>query len=519
MMPRAALIAVCCVSAFASERAEARRYFEQARQLFEQRKLDEAQAAARKALAADPKMGNAEILLGLVATVKMEFIEAAKHFSRAVALEPQNYQAHAYLGSTFLQQKRLQEAAAAFRKVLELSPGNAAANYNLGVVALAQDSPAAALRFFETVARTNHSDAAALIGMLESQLMLRKTDDARQTATQLEPLLNASDPRLFQIATLLAQHGESAAAIPLMERVRKAFPQSYDVNYNLALAYLQTAKYDRAAGILRPLADAQGRAEAFDLLGTIEEKQGHITDARRAFEESVRREPANEDYRFSFANFLLQHGELEPALAAFRAAVSDLPKSSKLRIGLGSACYLSGDYQGASKELLEAVRLKPDSASAYFLLGEAYDSAERFRRPIETALKSYLETAPRDPWAYYHYAAILYSRAQGDGQGDYQAAVSSLNQALRINPQFAEAHLELGLIALAEGKTDQAISALEKAVSLDPRLAAAHYRLGLAYQRLDDKVRAQEEFKQFRQLKNEEYYRGRVLESLAAMGR
>ena len=518
-MPRGALIAVCCVYALASEPTEARRYFEQARQLFEQRKWDEAQAAAAKALAADPKMGNAEILLGLVATVKSEFIEAEKHFTRAVALEPQNYQAHAYLGSTFLQQKRLQEAAAAFKKVLELSPGNAAANYNLGVIALAQNSPAAALRYFETVARANHSDAAALIGTLESQLMLRKTDDARQTAVQLQPLLNAGDPRLFQIATLLAQHGESAAAIPLLERIRRAFPQSYDVNYNLALAYLQTEKYGRAAEIIRPLADAQGRAEAFDLLGTIEEKRGHLPDARQAFEQAGRREPANEDYRFSYANFLLQHAEIEPAVAAFRAAVADLPKSWKLRIGFGSACYLSGDYQCASQELLEAVRLKPDSASAYFLLGEAYDSAERFRQPIESAFQSYLKTAPRDPWAYYHYAVILYARAQADGQGAYQAAVSSLEKALRINPQFAEAHYELGLIALAENKTGQAIGALEKAVSLDSRLAAAHYRLGLAYERLGNKLRAQEELERFRQLKNEEHYRGRVLESLAAMGR
>ena len=190
-----------------------------------------------------------------------------------------------------------------------------------------------------------------------------------------------------------------------------------------------------------------------------------------------------------------------------------------MRIGLGSACYLSGDYQGAAEELLEAVRLKPDSATAYFLLGEAYDSAERFRQPIETAFQSYLETAPRDPWAYYHYAAILYARAQANGQGDYQAAVACLNKALRLNPHFAEAHFELGLIALAQGKTEQSVSALEKAVSLDPKLAAAHYRLGLAYQRLGNGARAKEELDRFRQLKNDAHYRGRVLESLAAMGR
>ena len=188
-------------------------------------------------------------------------------------------------------------------------------------------------------------------------------------------------------------------------------------------------------------------------------------------------------------------------------------------IGLGTACYLLGDYKTAAEELLEAVKLKPDSATAYFLLGEAYDSAERFQPAIETAFKTYLKTTPRDPWAYYHYAAILYGRAQAAGSGDYRAAVANLNQALRLNANFAEAYLELGLIALAQDKVEQGIAALEKAVSLDPRLAAAHYRLGLAYQRTGNTAGAKEEIDRFRALKDDARYSGRVLESLGSMGR
>jgi tetratricopeptide (TPR) repeat protein len=499
------------VAALAYQTSEARRYFEQARQLFEQRQWDDAQSAAAKALAADPQMGNAEMLLGLIASARSQFDEAEKHFVRAVALEPRNYQAHAYLGSTYLQEKRMSEAAAAFRKVLELNPGNVAANYNLGLIALTQDLPSDALHRFELVTRANHSDVPALIGTLESQLMLHKTGDAKQTSGQLETLLDDRDPRLFQVATLLAQHGESAAAIPLLERARRAFPQSYDVSYNLALACLQTGQYDRAAEVLQTLTGPQGKAEAFDLLGMVEEKRAHPDIAERAFEEAAHQEPSNEDYRFNYGNSL--------AVGAFRPAVIDLPKSWKLRIGLGTACYLLGDYKTAAEELLEAVKLKPDSATAYFLLGEAYDSAERFQPAIETAFNTYLKTAPRDPWAHYHYAAILYGHAQAAGSSDYQAAVTSLNQALRLNADFAEAYLQLGLIALAQDKVEQGIAALEKAVSLDPRLAAAHYRLGLAYQRAGNTAGAKEEMDRFRALKDEARYSGRVLESLGSMGR
>ena len=343
--------------------------------------------------------------------------------------------------------------------------------------------------------------------------MLRKAGDAHETVRLLVKLLDRTDPRLFQIATLLAQHGESAAAIPLLDQVREAFPQSYDVNYNLALACFEAAQYDRAAGILQTLSGSEGKAEVFDLLGSVEEKRGHGDSAEHAFAEAARRDGANEDYRFNYGNSLAQHGKVKEAVGVFGTAVSDLPKSWKLRIGLGSADYLAGDYPAAAEALLAAVALKPDSTSAYFLLGEAYDSAQRFQPEIEKAFAGYLKGGPHDPWAYYHYAVIRHAR------GDNGAATANLNQALRLNPKFAEAYFELGLIALGQGRVSEGIGALEKAVSIDPQLATAHYRLALAYRKAGNTARAEEELARFRALKTDAHYTGRVLESLSSMSR
>jgi tetratricopeptide (TPR) repeat protein len=391
------------------------------------------------------------------------------------------------------------------------------ANYNLGLIALQQNATTEALRRFETVLRVSRSDVPALTGVLTCQLILRRTADARRTAQQLQGSLQDRDPRLLQVAALLAEHGDSAAAIPIMERVHEAFPQSWEVNYNLAAACFQTAQYDRAAEIVRPFAGPQGKADASDLLGAIEEKRGRAADAERAFQEAAAREPSNEDYCFDYGNSFVQHGKVTSAIAVFRTAVADLPRSWKLRVGLGSAYYFAADYESAAGALLEAVRLKPDSTAAWFLLGETYESAVSVQPAIETAFGSYLKSAPRDAWAYYHYGAILYQRAQASGRGGYQQAMLNLNQALRLNPKFAQAYFELGLIAMAEGKTEQSMAALQKAVSLEPGFAAAHYRLGLAYKRVGNETRAQQEVSRFRALKEDERQRGRVLESLAAM--
>jgi tetratricopeptide (TPR) repeat protein len=508
---------LCC--AYALQTSEARRYFEEARQHFEHRQLDDAEAAAKEALAADPRLADAETLLGLIATVKSQFPEAENHFVRAVALQPRNSQALAYLGSTYLQEKRLTDAAATFHKVLELSPHNPTAHHNLGLIALAQGSPAEALLQFQAVVRGSPSDVPALMGILQSQFDLHRQSDARATAQRLQSLIEDRDPRLVQIAALLGHYGQAADAIPLLERAQRAYPQSYEVAYNLALACLEAAQYDRAAAALQAFTGPQGGAEAFNLLGTIEEKRTHPQDAERAFAEAARLEPSNEDYRFDFGNSLLQHAKLDSAVPAFRSAVSDLPGSWKLRVGLGSACYLAGDFECAAEALLEAVRLKPDSAPAFFLLGEAYDSAEARQPAIEAAFATYLKNNPEDAWAFYHYGVIQYTRAQAEHRGDCSEAVASLNHALRLSPNLAEAQYELGLIALSQGKLDQGIASLEKAVSLNPQLASAHYRLGLAYQRAGNTTRAKAELDLFRALKSEAPYRARVLESLSTMAR
>src|SRR5206468_812719 len=178
---------------------DARGWLLKAQQHFERRQWEESRQAAAKALEIDPTLGDAELILGLIATIRSDFSEAEKHFLRAVSLEPRNPRAHAYLGSTYLQEKRLDAAARSFGKVLELDPGNTAARYNLGLVALAANRPGEALGHFERVRESQPRDAEALIGVIESQLLVKRGQEAADSARQLQALLSPQDPRLLQV--------------------------------------------------------------------------------------------------------------------------------------------------------------------------------------------------------------------------------------------------------------------------------------------------------------------------------
>lgn len=482
---------------------EAQVWFAKARQYYERQEWGKSQEAAVKALEINPKLAEAEMLLGLVATAQQQFQAAQTHFEKAVSLEPRDDLAQSYLANTYLQQKRLDKAQAGFRRALLLNPKNQAANYNLGLISLMQQRPDEAVVFFEKVHRADPSDVPALIGMLESQLLLSRKADAKQSVGKLSSMLKPQDPRIFQVATMLALHQDYLSAIPLLEQARQAFPNSYDVSFNLALAYFRSEQFGKAKEVLAPLVDRGQKAEAYNLFGSILEKLGDEARARESLRKAMEQDPGNEDFHFDYANHLLQFENSQSAIEAFASEAKRFPRSWRMRLGLGSACYLSGKNEEAAQALLQAVQLKPNSKLAYFLLGKIYESAESAQTSIYEALKAYCDRKPDDPWAYYHYGTILYLRAQSGSSSDFQMARLMLEKAIQQNPNLAEAHLQLGLVAQSEGHWERGVQHLEQAIRLDPKIAAAHYRLALAYQRLGEKQKAKAELALFERLKTD----------------
>ena len=413
------------LAALAQGGDDASAWLRRAQEHYQKQEWKAADEAARRALALDQGLADAEVLLGWIDTSQSDLQGAETHFARAVKLRPRDPRALGYLASTRLRLNRVDEAAAGFEQVLRLDPGNVAAEHNLGLIGLMRSRPEQALARFRAVLKIRPSDVAALTGALESELLIDRREEARKSAAAIESLLNAEDPRLFQTATLLALHGENDAAIRILLRMRKAMPGSYDVSYNLALAYFRAAQYEPAAECLRPFLEPRAKAEPWNLLGAIEEKRGRSAEALAAYREAARLEPANEDYRFDVAAQALRHEGVEAAVTAFSQGVRDFPKSWRMRLGLGSVRYLAGDYEDAARVLLEAVALNPEPDAGYFLLGKAYETAPASQPPILAALRAYA-AGHRDAWTEYHLGSILLARTQAGASSDLGEAKAHL---------------------------------------------------------------------------------------------
>jgi len=122
-------------------------------------------------------------------------------------------------------------------------------------------------------------------------------------------------------------------------------------------------------------------------------------------------------------------------------------------------------------------------------LGVAYGDSGMYKEAIE-AYKQAIKIDPDDAEAHFN-LGVTY----GDS-GMYKEAIEAYKQAIRIDPNLAEAHLGLGLTYNNSGMYKEAIEAYKQAIRIDPDYADAHNNLGVTYYESGKYKEAIEAFKQ-----------------------
>jgi tetratricopeptide (TPR) repeat protein len=199
---------------------------------------------------------------------------------------------------------------------------------------------------------------------------------------------------------------------------------------------------------------------------------------------------------------LLLHRAIQPAVEVFTKGAAAYPGSERMLAGLGAALYASGLYAQAAERLCAASDLKPADSTPYLFLGKM---TLAFAQPLpcaEEKLARFSQNQPENAIANYYYAVAVWKKA---GNATVSEQIESLlNKAVRIDPKFAAAYLQLGVVYSARGEIDKAVAALQEATAADPNLAEAHFRLGQAYKKMGDAAKAREEFQAYERIQKTE---------------
>jgi tetratricopeptide (TPR) repeat protein len=245
-------------------------------------------------------------------------------------------------------------------------------------------------------------------------------------------------------------------------------------------------------------------ADAHRLIGELDERLGEPLEAVREYERAARMDPSEQNY-FEWGTELLLHKADQPAVEVFTKGSRMHPDSARMLAGLGAALYASGSYEEAARRLCEASDLNPADSAPYLFLGKMQKSATALLPCSEEKLTRFVRQQPGNAWANYYYGIALWKHDRAvENSAGLQQAEMLLEKAAALDPKFGEAYLQLGILHFGRGRFEQAIRDYKKAIEVSPQISEAHYRLGLAYRRVREEVKAEQEFRVYEQMEKAE---------------
>jgi tetratricopeptide (TPR) repeat protein len=209
-------------------------------------------------------------------------------------------------------------------------------------------------------------------------------------------------------------------------------------------------------------------------------------------------DPRQESLHLHLAQIFLSRNTPQPAFEILSEAQELFPDSLLVRLGKGLALKELLRYDEAEKELLECLRRQSDLTLAFDALGSVYLSSKRFEDGLQAA-ERYRQDNPNDFRGYYYVAAFR------DGlKLDPPETEALLRRAIRMQPEFAAAHALLGKVLLDGERAQEAVRSLEEAIRLRPDYSPPHYHLAMAYRRLGRLDDAERASRLFSELKDKE---------------
>lgn len=193
-------------------------------------------------------------------------------------------------------------------------------------------------------------------------------------------------------------------------------------------------------------------------------------EAEEALRTAIALEPKSATPHIALARLLDRVGNIIEAVSELERAVEADPCQADALMTLADFYFESYDLRAARRTAERLLGVEPDHVGALNLVG-LIQLVPRDYEEAEASFLRALTAKPDDAETLSNLALALY------GQGQKEAAIGVLERVLAREPNYANAHLYLGRIYLAEKRADEAAAALQRAAELRPAMLAARQSL------------------------------------------
>ncbi len=422
-----------------------------------------------------------------------------------------------------------------------LAAADAAARFQQG---------AAVSRLLQAAAALAPADPEVSIRRASLAFTNRKYDEARNILGEVLARTPDNVGARLALARVSEAQKDVAGSRAALQAAVKAHPAAIEPPLMLASLELRAGKVEAASAALDALIAQNAQPAAPNAAGLVLARAGRYEEARTRFRQAIERQPGNAEYWFNLGEAQLALNDAAAARASFLQSATLAPDSLRAGVVAVRLSIQQNDVASARRVAQALVTSLPGSAISWLLLGEAQAAggdmaaavtafarsysarptalaatreygarvASSAQRPEEPLLK-WLAREPTDTTTRLHLSdfyllrgrdeearqnlELIVKQAPNNVAGlnnlawvlrtsSPERAISLARRAHTIAPDNAAVADTLGVILLANGKTDEAVAALQQAAAGMPEDQAVqyHYAMSLSKAGQKDKARS-----------------------------
>jgi len=467
-------------------------------------KLAEAESELQQATHGAPGVALYRAQLGSILGLEGKWNEALASFQKAVELAPTNISFRRETAAVQWQLGLMSSAEKNLRYVLAKSPGDPGSVLLLGMVNeklgryetaaglldsqfdLVISQPDRTVALFHSLVRSGQlSKLAKIVDVLR----LRRNDPGWPSAISRCTQIAASGSDLETAKSLFA-------LIPLNEPTRPT------AGIQLATLQYNVGQVSDAKELLLQLVE-QGvvSADLQLLLGNCYETERQPSLALQAYRRAIEAEPTRVDSYQDPIALLVNVGKSSDALELVNHAIRIAPDDARPWVWKGNLSLRKNEYKDAIASYKHASELDRSNADAILGIATVHFVAGQNAAAINQ-YRAGMVRFPNDARFYIACAETLL--ASPDSLKLQREAEDLLRKAAKLNPQSAEAHYQLGQLALQRGLFKEAAAEFAQSLQSDPNQSKAHFAMSVLYRRTGRADDARHEFEIYQRLKQAE---------------
>jgi len=426
-LPLIGLLVVILSGCKSDPQETAREAFEKGEQQLAQKKLPEAIIEYRRAVQADPRMGQARLRLGDAYLQSGDGPNALREYVRAAELLPDSDDAQIKAGKLMLLAGQFADARGMGERMLARSPKNVEAQILIANSLAGLKDWESSVDAFEKAIQFDPSRSATYSELGAAQMASGDAvaaEAAFRKAVDLDP---KSSIALVSLANFVWSKGDPDQAEALFKRALAAEPKSVAVNRGFAMFYMVRNKPEAAEPYLKTVADVTATPEA----------------------------------KYALAEYYLRLRRVDDARALVEPFVKDDKTyvASSIRLARIEAY---ADKKAEAHRILDGVLARePKNVEALLLRGQLFLSENNTINAL-TALQTAVEGNPNSIAAQIALAQTYALR------GSVKEAIKAFNDALKIDGNNSVARIGLAKMQVANGQAADAVPLLMKVVAANP---------------------------------------------------